>query len=81
VTFHDATGEALHTIRQARSRVSIGRLCDRLLADAVAILEQRPDLRVVRLSDGAPEMPELLRDALDETTHGTTVGTWRTIAS
>lgn len=48
-------------------------LCDRLLADAVAILEQRPDLRVVLLSDGAPEMRNLLRSALDETTLGTTV--------
>jgi hypothetical protein len=74
VTFHDATGAALHTIRQgAIPSANPVDLCDRLLADAVAILEQRPDLRVVRLSDGAPEMRELLRDALDETTLGTTV--------
>jgi len=74
VTCHDATGEALHTIRQgAIPSVDPTDLCDRLLADAVAILEQRPDLRVVRLSDGAPEMRELLRDALDEATLGTTV--------
>lgn len=74
VTFHDATGEALHTIRQgAIPSVNPLDLCDRLLADAVAILEQRPDLRVVRLSDGAPEMRELLREALDEPTLGTTV--------
>jgi len=74
VTFHDATGEALHTIRQgAIPSVEPLDLCDRLLADAVAILEQRPDLRVVRLADGAPEMRELLREALDEPTLGTTV--------
>jgi hypothetical protein len=39
----------------------------------VAILEQRPDLRVVLLSDGAPEMRTLLRGALDAATLGTTV--------
>lgn len=74
VTFHDDTGEALHTIRQgAVPHVEPTELCDRLLADAVAILEQRPDLRVVLLSDGAPEMRALLRSALDETTLGTPV--------
>ena len=74
ITFHDETGEALSTIRQgALPRVDPVDLCDRLLADAVAILQQRPDLRVVLLSDGAPEMRTLLRSALDETTLGTTV--------
>jgi hypothetical protein len=74
VTFHDATGSALHTIRQgAVPSVDPIDLCDRLLADAVAILEQRPNLRVVLLSDGAPEMRTLLRSALDESTLGTTV--------
>ena len=74
VTFHDAHGDALHTIRQgAIPSVEPLDLCDRLLADAIAILEQRPDLRVVRLCDGAPEMRELLRTALDESTLGTTV--------
>lgn len=74
VTFHDETGRALHTIRQgAVPSVDPMDLCDRLLADAVAILEQRPDLRVVLLSDGAPEMRSLLRSALDETTLGITV--------
>jgi hypothetical protein len=77
VTFHDATGSALHTSRQgAVPSVDPSDLCDRLLADAVAILEQRPDLRVVLLSDGAPEMRTLLRSALDETTLGTTVYEW-----
>jgi hypothetical protein len=74
VTFHDARGEALHTIRQgAIPSVNPVELCDRLLADAIAILQQRPDLRVVRLCDGAPEMRDLLREALDEATLGTTV--------
>jgi hypothetical protein len=74
VTFHDAHGDARHTIRQgAIPSIDPGELCDRLLADAVAILEQRPDLRVVRLSDGAREMRDLLREAIDEATLGTTV--------
>jgi hypothetical protein len=74
VTFHDETGTALHTIRQgAVPSVDPIDLCDRLLADAVAILEQRPDLKVVLLSDGAPELRALLRSALDSTTLGTTV--------
>jgi hypothetical protein len=73
-TFHDETGAALHTIRQgAIPSVDPVDLCDRLLADAVAILQQRPDLRVVLLSDGAPEMRTLLRSALDESTLGTKV--------
>jgi hypothetical protein len=74
ITFHDETGAALHTIRQgAIPSVDPLDLCDRLLADAVAILEQRPDLRVVLLSDGAPELRDLLRSALDDATLGTTV--------
>lgn len=74
ITFHDETGAALHTIRQgAVPNVEPVELCDRLLADAVAILQQRPDLHVVLLSDGAPEMRTLLRSALDATTLGTKV--------
>lgn len=74
VTFHDETGGARHTIRQgAVPSVAPLDLCDRLLADAVAILEQRPDLKVVLRSDGAPELRALLRSALDSTTLGTTV--------
>lgn len=70
-TFHDEDGEALHTIRQgAVPSVEPAVLCDRLLADAVIILEQRPDLEVVLLSDGAPEMRNTLRAALNEETLG-----------
>jgi hypothetical protein len=74
ITFHDATGTALHTIRQgAVPSVEPVALSERLLADAVAILEQRPDLQVVLLADGAPEMWTLLRDAVNEPTLGTPV--------
>jgi hypothetical protein len=74
VTFHDETGAALHTIRQgAVPSVEPLDLCERMLSDAVAIREQRPDLRIVLLSDGAPELRHLLREALDEPTLGTPV--------
>jgi hypothetical protein len=71
LTFHDATSEALHTIRYgAVPSVDPADLCDRMLADTMAILEQRPDLAVVLLSDGAPEMRTLLRTAVNEETVG-----------
>jgi hypothetical protein len=74
ITFHNADGDALHTIRQgALPSVEPLDLCDRLLADAVGILAQRPDLRVVLLSDGSPELRDLLRDTLDAATLGTKV--------
>ena len=72
ITFHDATGTALHTIRHgAVPTVEPVELCDRMLADVLAIREQRPDLAVILLSDGAPELRTLLRTALDEATVGT----------
>lgn len=74
VTFHDETGAAVHTIRQgAVPSVDPAELCERLLADALVVLEQRPDLWVVLLADGAPELWTRLRTALNETTLGTPV--------
>jgi hypothetical protein len=74
VTFHDETGAALHTIRQgAVPSVDPSDLGERLLADAVVIREQRPDLQVVLLCDGAPELWSVLRTALNEQTLGTPV--------
>lgn len=74
VTFHDPTGAALHTIRHgAVPSVDPLDLCDRLLADVVASLAQRPDLQVVLLSDGAPELRNLLRSTFDEMTLGVPV--------
>lgn len=71
ITFHDENAEALHTIRQgAVPSVQPAVLCERMLADAIAILEQRPDLEVITLSDGAPEMRSTLRAALSEETLG-----------
>jgi hypothetical protein len=74
VTFHDEAGTALYTIRQgAVPNADPVDLCDRLLADVVTIVAQRPDLRVVLLCDGAPDLRNLLRSALDESTVGAPV--------
>lgn len=74
ITFHDATGTALHTIRHgAVPSVEPVELCDRMLADVLAIRAQRHDLAVVLLSDGAPELRALLRSAIDDTTIGAPV--------
>lgn len=67
VTLHDAQGEALQTIRYgAVPSADPADLCDRLFADATAILAQRPELQVVLLADGAPELRDLLRSAVGE---------------
>lgn len=74
VTFHDAAGEALQTLRYgAVPTTDPVDLCDRVLADATAIHAQRPDLPFVALCDGAPEMRTLLRSALDAEVLGTRV--------
>lgn len=71
MTFHDAEGEALHTIRYGDvPGAVVADLCDRMLADALSVLHERPDLEVLLLSDGAPEMRNILRAALNEETLG-----------
>ena len=57
VTLHDEHGEALHTIRYGRMPAGDVRGLMRGLARDVRELRQkRPDLRVVFLADGAPEL-------------------------
>lgn len=74
VTLHDAQGEALHTIRYgAVPSADPADLCDRLSADATAILAHRPELQVVLLADGAPEMRDRLRAAVGEEALGVPV--------
>jgi hypothetical protein len=50
VTFHDAAGEAVQTLRYGTVPTTDPLdLCDRLLADATAIQAHRPDLVIVPL--------------------------------
>jgi hypothetical protein len=71
VTLHDADGEALHTIRYGCMPNSDEKaLCTSLAGDVVAMREQRPDLKVMLLCDGAPEMWNLLDAEFDEDTFG-----------
>ena len=71
VTLHDADGEALHTIRYGCMPLSDAEaLCTSLAGDVVAMRERRPDLHVMLLCDGAPEMWNLLDAEFDEETFG-----------
>lgn len=74
VSLHDADGNALHTIRYGRMPAGdVPGLMRALQMDAKALLEQRPDLDVVALADGAAELWNLLRSYLDEEELGTSV--------
>lgn len=65
LTFHDAHGEALCTLRYGRMPAAGGEdLARRLALDVQALLGLRPRLRVVVLTDGAPELHALLDEAL-----------------
>jgi hypothetical protein len=61
VTFYDASGDRLSTIRWARMpEVKKATLCEQIEAELTSILEQRSDLRLVKLSDGAESHWEFL---------------------
>jgi hypothetical protein len=67
LTFHDSRGEALHTIRYGRMpKDSPVELAQSLVGDVMIALEQRPDLKVAMLADGAHENWELLGNAMAE---------------
>lgn len=71
VTLHDKDGRALHTIRYGRmpqgdeESLAVG-----LSDDVIRLLEQRPDLEVQLLCDGAPEMWNLLDEHINAKTVG-----------
>jgi hypothetical protein len=66
VTLHDRAGEALHTIRYGRMPLGdVAGLCQALAGDVGALLDKRPGLEVVLLTDGAAEMRDLLAKHLD----------------
>lgn len=71
ITFHDAEGEALHTVRYGRMpALGCGDLLGRMFADAQLFLSRKRGLKVALLSDGAKE----LEDALDNVFNRTTLG-------
>lgn len=73
LTLHDESGASIHTIRTGRMpQGDAASLADALGSDVIALREQRPDLEVVRLADGAHEMWNLLESGLDDASLGVT---------
>ncbi len=65
LTFHDAHGEALGTIRYGRMPRGEARgLAERLARDVQALVSRRRGLYVAVLTDGAPELHALLDETL-----------------
>jgi len=65
VTFHDRQGEALHTNRYGRMpQGDPAELVGGLLGDVIVALEQRPDLEVMALADGAHEIWNLFEETM-----------------
>lgn len=61
VTLHDANGDAIYTIRYGTMAAGDPEgLCEGMAGDVVELLAKRPDLKVMLLCDGAPEMWNLL---------------------
>jgi hypothetical protein len=74
LTLHDAEGEAIRTLRFGRMpQGDVTQLCERMAADAASLLRERPDLKVARLTDGAPEMANRLGAVFSEERLGTHV--------
>jgi hypothetical protein len=65
LSFDDRDGERLSTRRMARMpETHKATLKDQLTADVIGALIERPDLRVVKLADGAPDNWSYLSDTL-----------------
>jgi hypothetical protein len=72
VTLHDGQGRALHTIRYGRMpQGDVRKLCQGLARDVRTLRAKRPDLRVMELADGAPELWRLFDAHLSEHELGT----------
>lgn len=65
VTLHDKEGNALKSIRYGRMpQGEVGRMCESMIGDVAVLLRNRPALKLVALTDGAPEMRDRLRAQL-----------------
>lgn len=65
LSFHDAEGERLSTVRMARMPEAKKATVKRMLAaELAAVLPERPGLRVVKLADGAKDNWTFLSDEL-----------------
>lgn len=74
VTLHDREGKGLHTIRYGlMPHGDPVELVTSLAGDVAKLLEQRPDLRVAALADGAHDLWKLLEDWLNEDVLGVKV--------
>jgi hypothetical protein len=61
ITLHDAQGDSLHTLRYGCMPESDSDLwCAQIANEAHRLLERRPDLKLKLLSDGAPELCNML---------------------
>lgn len=62
ITLHNAEGESLHTIRYGcMPERDVELWCAEIGSQAHRLFEKRPDFRIKLLSDGAPEMCNLLQ--------------------
>lgn len=74
VTLHDREGQAVHTIRYGRMpQGEVASLCPGLAEDVRTLLRKRPELQVILLADGAPELWNLLEGHLNPATLGVPV--------
>ncbi|MCB9871494.1 MAG: hypothetical protein H6837_16680 [Planctomycetes bacterium] len=72
ITMHDAAGESLHTLRYGCMPASDHELWFAQIAnEAHRLVEQRPGIRIKLLSDGAPEMCNLLQTNFPATVFST----------
>jgi hypothetical protein len=71
VTLHDDKGEAIHTLRYGRMPdADEDCMVEAMASDVLALRQQRPELTVTQLADGAAEMWNLLGRHFDEESFG-----------
>jgi len=74
LTLHDRKGQAVHTIRYGRMpQGNVESLCRGMVEDVCTLLRKRPDLEVILLADGAPELWNLLEGSFNRETLGVPV--------